>query len=105
MTKKIENDVTPNVKKAEKARKSHTATPESTKPDNRSLDKSYENRAAALTKNAPGTKTEKAAPKTKTAKRNKKKKDDGVTENAPYSNLARYRMISGADDVINSSGS
>ena len=103
MTKKIENDVTPNVKKAEKARKSHTAMPESTKPDNRSLDKSYENRAACLTKDAPGTKTEKLAPKT--TKRNKKKKDDGVTENAPYSNLARYRMISGADDVINSSGS
>lgn len=105
MAKKTENDTTASKEKTEKARKTHTATTKSTKPDNRSLDKLYENRAAGLTKSAPGTTPGKAAPKTKTAKRNKKKKDEGVTENAPYSHLARYRMISGSDDVINSSGS
>lgn len=37
--------------------------------------------------------------------RNKRTDGAGVTENAPYSHLADYRMITTADDVANSSGS
>ncbi len=37
--------------------------------------------------------------------RNKRTDGAGVTENAPYSHLADYRMITTADDVASSSGS
>lgn len=61
---------------------------------------------------AKAEKTKRAAKpadkKTSVQKKSKtKKRTDGVgvTENAPYSHLADYRMITTADDVANSSGS
>ncbi|MFR6641594.1 MAG: hypothetical protein ACLUSP_09975 [Christensenellales bacterium] len=71
--------------------------------------KTHEKRVKEFTVRAHG-KRDKEASNTASVKRKPKSKikdkrtdGAGVTENAPYSDLAKYRMVTTSDDVVNSS--
>lgn len=114
MAKKQESSKTPASVEVEKTRKPKSTSVKSTKSDNAgtNLGKTHEKRAKEFTVLAHG-KRDKEASNTASVKSRKPKgkiKDKrtdgaGVTENAPYSDLAKYRMVTTSDDVVNSSGS
>lgn len=113
MAKKQESRKSPASAEVEKTRNPKSTSAKSTKSDNAgtNLGKTHEKRAKEFTVRAHG-KRDKEASNTASVKRKPKdkikdKRTDGagVTENAPYSDLAKYRMVTTSDDVVNSSGS
>lgn len=114
MAKKQKSRKSPASAEVEKTRKPKSTSAKSTRSDNAgtNLDKTHEKRAKEFTVRAHG-KRDKEATNTASVKSRKPKgkiKDKrtdgaGVTENAPYSDLAKYRMVTTSDDVVNSSGS
>ena len=113
MAKKQESRKSPASAEVEKTRNPKSASVKSTKSDNAGTEpnKTHEKRAKEFTVRAHG-KRDKEASNTASGKRKPKgkikdKRTDGagVTENAPYSDLAKYRMVTTSDDVVNSSGS
>lgn len=114
MAKKQESRKSPAAAEAEKTRNPKSTSAKPTKSDNAGAKpgKTHEKRAKEFTVPAH-VKRGKAASNTASGKNRKPKgkiKDKrtdgaGVTENAPYSDLAKYRMVTTSDDVVNSSGS
>lgn len=113
MAKKQESRKSPVSAEVEKTRKPKSTSVKSTGSDNAGTEpgKTHEKRAKEFTVRAHG-KRDKEASNTASVKREPKgkikdKRTDGagVTENAPYSDLAKYRMVTTSDDVVNSSGS
>lgn len=113
MAKKQESRKSPASAEVEKTRNPKSTSVKSTKSDNAGTKpgKTHENRVKEFTVRAHG-KRGKAVSNTASGKRKPKgkikdKRTDGagVTENAPYSDLAKYRMVTTSDDVVNSSGS
>lgn len=113
MAKKQESRKSPASAEVEKTRNPKSTSVKSTKSDNAGTEpnKTHEKRAKEFTVHAHG-KRGKEASNTASGKRKPKgkikdKRTDGagVTENAPYSDLAKYRMVTTSDDVVNSSGS
>lgn len=113
MAKKQESRKSPASAEVEKTRKPKSTSVKSTKSDNAGTEpgKTHEKRAKEFTVRAH-VKRDKEASNTASVKRKPKgkikdKRTDGagVTENAPYSDLAKYRMVTTSDDVVNSSGS
>ena len=113
MAKKQESRKSPVSAEVEKTRNPKSTSVKSTKSDNAGTEpgKTHEKRAKEFTVRAHG-KRDKEASNTASGKRKPKgkikdKRTDGagVTENAPYSDLAKYRMVTTSDDVVNSSGS
>lgn len=113
MAKKQESRKSPASAEVEKTRNPKSTSVKSTGSDNAGTEpgKTHEKRAKEFTVRAHGTR-DKEASNTASGKRKPKdkikdKRTDGagVTENAPYSDLAKYRMVTTSDDVVNSSGS
>lgn len=113
MAKKQESRKSPTSAEVEKTRKPKSTSVKSTGSDNAGTEpgKTHEKRAKEFTVRAHG-KRDKEASNTASVKRKPKSKikdkrtdGAGVTENAPYSDLAKYRMVTTSDDVVNSSGS
>ena len=113
MAKKQESRKSPASAEVEKTRNPKSTSVKSTGSDNKGTKpgKTHEKRAKEFTVRAHG-KRDKEASDTASGKRKPKdkikdKRTDGagVTENAPYSDLAKYRMVTTSDDVVNSSGS
>lgn len=113
MAKKQESRKSPASAEVEKTRKPKSTSVKSTGSDNAGTEpgKTHEKRVKEFTVRAHG-KRGKAVSNTASGKRKPKgkikdKRTDGagVTENAPYSDLAKYRMVTTSDDVVNSSGS
>ena len=113
MAKKQESRKSPVSAEVEKTRKPKSTSVKSTGSDNAGTNpgKTHEKRAKEFTVRAHG-KRGKEASNTASGKRKPKgkikyKRTDGagVTENAPYSDLAEFRMVTTSDDVVNSSGS
>lgn len=113
MAKKQESRKSPASAEVEKTRNTKSTSVKSTGSDNAGTNpgKTHEKRAKEFTVRAHG-KRDKEASNTASGKRKPKdkikdKRTDGagVTENAPYSDLAKYRMVTTSDDVVNSSGS
>lgn len=113
MAKKQESRKSPASAEVEKTRNPKSTSVKSTGSDNAGTEpgKTHEKRAKEFTVRAHG-KRDKEASNTASGKRKPKckikdKRTDGagVTENAPYSDLAKYRMVTTSDDVVNSSGS
>lgn len=113
MAKKQESRKSPASAEVEKTRNPKSTSVKSTGSDNAGTNpgKTHEKRAKEFTVRAHG-KRGKEASNTASGKRKPKdkikdKRTDGagVTENAPYSDLAKYRMVTTSDDVVNSSGS
>ena len=114
MAKKQESRKSPASAEVEKTRNPKSTSVKSTGSDNAgtNLGKTHEKRAKEFTVRAH-VKRDKEASNTASVKSRKPKdkiKDKrtdgaGVTENAPYSDLAKYRMVTTSDDVVNSSGS
>lgn len=113
MAKKQESRKSPASAEAEKKRNPKSTSAKPTKSDNAGAKpgKTHEKRAKEFTVPAH-VKRGKAVTNTASVKRKPKGKikdkrtdDAGVTENAPYSDLAKYRMVTTSDDVVNSSGS
>lgn len=113
MAKKQESRKSPASAEVVKTRNPKSTAVKSTKSDNAGTKpgKTHEKRAKEFTVHAHG-KRGKAVSSTASGKRKPKgkikdKRTDGagVTENAPYSDLAKYRMVTTSDDVVNSSGS
>ena len=113
MAKKQESRKSPASAEVVKTRNPKSTSVKSTGSDNAgtNLGKTHEKRAKEFTVRAHG-KRDKAVSNTASGKRKPKgkikdKRTDGagVTENAPYSDLAKYRMVTTSDDVVNSSGS
>lgn len=113
MAKKQESRKSPALAEVEKTRNPKSTSVKSTGSDNAGTEpgKTHEKRAKEFTVRAHG-KRGKEASNTASGKRKPKdkikdKRTDGagVTENAPYSDLAKYRMVTTSDDVVNSSGS
>lgn len=113
MAKKQESRKSPASAEVEKTQNPKSTSVKSTGSDNAGTNpgKTHEKRAKEFTVRAHG-KRDKEASNTASGKRKPKdkikdKRTDGagVTENAPYSDLAKYRMVTTSDDVVNSSGS
>lgn len=113
MAKKQESRKSPASAEVVKTRNPKSTSVKSTGSDNAGTEpgKTHEKRAKEFTVRAHG-KRDKEASNTASVKRKPKgkikdKRTDGagVTENAPYSDLAKYRMVTTSDDVVNSSGS
>ena len=113
MAKKQESRKSPASAEVEKTRNPKSTSVKSTGSDNKGTKpgKTHEKRAKEFTVRAH-EKRGKAVSNTASVKRKPKgkikdKRTDGagVTENAPYSDLAKYRMVTTSDDVVNSSGS
>ena len=86
----------------EKSRKPNRSSIESAKNDNARSVKI----GTSSEKNGNGKKITTKKSTGRRARKPKKRTDGaGVTENAPYSDLAEYRMVTTRDDVVNSSGS
>lgn len=77
----------------------------SEKPKNAGKTQTVQNAAKVGKTKSAAKPAEKKTTVPKRAKIKKRTDGAGVTENAPYSHLADYRMITTADDVANSSGS
>lgn len=113
MAKKQESRKSPASAEVEKTQNPKSTSVKSTKSDNAGTEpgKTHEKRVKEFTVRAHG-KRDKEASNTASVKRKPKSKikdkrtdGAGVTENAPYSDLAKYRMVTTSDDVVNSSGS
>ena len=102
MAKKQESRKAPAATEVEKTRKPKSTSAKSTKSDSARAGKAETSRKQRG--NGKTVKTEKS-PKRVAGKPKKRTDGAGVTENAPYSDLAKYRMITTSDDVANSSGS
>lgn len=113
MAKKQESRKSPASAEVEKTRNPKSTSVKSTGSDNAgtNLGKTHEKRAKEFTvhahvkrgKEASNTASVKRKPKDKI--KDKRTDGAGVTENAPYSDFAKYRMVTTSDDVVNSSGS
>lgn len=114
MAKKQESRKSPASVEVEKTRNPKSTSVKSTKSDNAGTEpgKTHEKRAKEFTVRAHGKRSKEASNTASVKSRKPKgkikdKRTDGagVTENAPYSDLAKYRMVTTSDDVVNSSGS
>lgn len=113
MAKKQESRKSPASAEVVKTRNPKSTSVKSTGSDNAGTEpgKTHEKRAKDFTvrahvkrdKEASNTASVKRKPKSKI--KDKRTDGAGVTENAPYSDLAKYRMVTTSDDVVNSSGS
>lgn len=110
MAKKQESRKSPASAEVEKTRNPKNTSVKSTKSDNAGTEpgKTHEKRAKEFTVHAHGKRDKEASVKSRKPKgkiKDKRTDGAGVTENAPYSDLAKYRMVTTSDDVVNSSGS
>lgn len=113
MAKKQESRKSPASAEVEKTRNPKSTSVKSTGSDNAGTEpgKTHEKRAKEFTVRAHGKRDKEASNTTSVKRKPKDKIKDkrtdgaGVTENAPYSDLAKYRMVTTSDDVVNSSGS